>query len=420
MPPQTFFSGRLCPLPWIVTFLLAAPLVFAADNPPSGAMPDLSKTAVLAQADGAGAVGNPEKDGAEITIMQALERPIDLEVNEMPIREVIRKLSESTGLPMKVEERALGALPYGYRTTLTAAIKAQPLKEILTALLRPIGLTFEVQKKQLMIVPTKHLLRIVRRATWQELEMLEMLYSRPWSEELFNSLRFQFQDAPAADVETNRETLRRLANAVGEGTAAEVLEMACDQYGWAWFPWDEYISIVTKKRMVERQLEKRISFNYQNITLNDALLDMVQYAGVLLRMDPGVMASLPRQTTERFSMFIENASIRQALEIISGQTGLGYYIEPDGVRMTASNISPPSASDSTGTEANATARATVAALRSNSIVGQITIPNEDGSSFSFFIRENDIPAEVNEMRKAKIRKAINDIRKSLQANQEQD
>ena len=60
------------------------------------------------------------------------------------------------------------------------------------------------------------------------------------------------------------------------------------------------------------------------------------------------------------------------------------------------------------------------ALKSNPIVGQITIPNEDGSSFAFFIREKDLPPEVNEMRKAKIRDAGNQIRKALMAEQPQD
>ncbi|MHC4443838.1 MAG: hypothetical protein ACYTBZ_00905 [Planctomycetota bacterium] len=423
MPPKNFSLHHCRWALCLGHFFILLPLITLAQEktnvPPSI---DLDNALVVAQAGDVATIEEPQENSTEIKIVQALDQPMDLKVSDMPIRELIQQLADKTGLPIHIEPGALNLMPYGSRTTLSATIESQPLKESLTALLLPIGLTFEVQPDRLLIKPTKHLARIVNRATWKELETLEMLYQLPWSEELFNSLGFQFQDAPAADLETNRETLRRLANAVGEGTAAEVLELACDQYGWAWYPSGEFISIVTKTRLVEHQLQKRVSLKYVHKTLSEALLDLVKRAGILLRMDPGVMASLPPQTAERFTLSIENASIRQALEIVSGETGLGYFIEPDGIRLTTSSFALPSASanGTNSSDADATARATVAALRTNSIVGQITMPSEDGTSFSFFVRENDLPPEVNEMRKAKIRNAVNLIRKSLLSEQRQD
>ena len=423
MPLKNLFLHRLRWPICLGYFFILFPLTGLADEKKKVPLSiDLDSALVVAQVDNVATIEEPEEDSTEISIIQALDQNTDLEVSDIPIREVIQQLADKTGLPIEIESGTLPLLPYGSRTTLSATIVSQPLKESLTALLQPIGLTYEVQKERLLIKANKHLARIVGRATWKELETLEMLYQLTWSEELFDSLKFQFQDSPAADLETNRETLRRLANAVGEGTTAEVLELACDQYGWAWYPTDEFISIVTKTRMVEQQLQKRVSLKYVHKTLSEALLDLVKRAGVLLRMDPGVMASLPPQTAERFTLSIENASIRQALEIISGETGLGYFIEPDGVRLTTSSFALPSAegTNSSDAAADATARATVAALRSNSIVGQITVPTDNGSSFSFFVRENDLPPEVNEMRKAKIRSAVNQIRQSLLTEQKQD
>ena len=60
------------------------------------------------------------------------------------------------------------------------------------------------------------------------------------------------------------------------------------------------------------------------------------------------------------------------------------------------------------------------AIRSNPVVGQINITNRDGSTFSFFIREEDLPPEVNKLRKAKIDKAINQIRQTLANEQPND
>ncbi|UCD28827.1 MAG: hypothetical protein JSV03_17415 [Planctomycetota bacterium] len=417
MPPKQLIHRLTSSICFITLYAIASPTILAVDTSPAKQSTDSDKTLVVSQ-NNIATVTEPEEDAGEISIIKALDQLTDLEVEEMPIREVVKKLSESTRVPIEIKQRALSLLPYGSRTTLSATVESQPLRDTLKALLLPIGLTFEVQKNGLVIQPTKHLARVVRRATWEELETLALLYSRPFSEELFDSLRFQFQDAPAADLETNRETLKRLCGAVGEGTVAEVLELACDQYGWAWYPLEEYISIVTKMRQVERQLDRRVSLEYEHKTLSEALLDLIKQADLLLRMDPGVMASLPPQTTQHFTLTIENATIRQALEMVAGQTGLGYFVESDGIRLTTSTFAPPTVPGPTA--ADATARATVAALRSNSIIGSITVANDDGSSFSFFIREDDLPPEVNEMRKSKIRKAVNDIRKTLVDEQQQD
>ena len=60
------------------------------------------------------------------------------------------------------------------------------------------------------------------------------------------------------------------------------------------------------------------------------------------------------------------------------------------------------------------------ALRTSPVIGQVTVLNADGSSFSLWVREEDLPPEVNEMRKAKIKRAINQIRQTLANEQQKD
>ena len=385
-----------------------------AARPPHAA-DEAAPTMIVAEAAPPRLETDEDSDEFEILIIQALEQETRLDVSDVPIRQAIQQLADNTGIPIEIEPGTVDLLPYGSQTILSAKIEGRPLRESLTALLRPIGLTFRAEKRKVLIGPTRPLRRIVRRATWEELAALEMLHTRPWSRELFDSLRFQFQDARAGDFEANRETLLRLAGAVGAGSAAEVLEHACDQYGWAWYPSAKHIAVLTKTKQVERQLETRVSLRYVQTSLGDALLDLAHRAGVLLQMDPGALSMLPPQTAERFSLSIDNATVRQALEVVAGQTGLGYFIEPDGIRLATHTLAAPT-TDSGAVSADAALRA----LKANPIVGQITVPNPDGSSFAFFIRENDLPPEVSEMRKAKIRDAVNDIRRSLAAEQPQD
>ncbi len=412
-----FSTGGLTALLHVLIFAVLAGLA------PLASAGEVELTRLLAQAQPAPAAdpapAPAEENELELLIIQALDQPTALDVQESPIRAAIEQLVANTGIPIEIAPDVFQLLPYGSKTTLSAQITGQPLRTSLTALLQPLGLAFEPRPKTLLIKPAGPLTRVARRVTWEELATLDKLAAKPWSNELFESLKFQFQDAPAASADANLKTLRRLADAVGAGTAAEILEHATDQFGWTWFPSGQNIAVISKSSQVERQLETRVSLQYVQISLTDALLDLAGKAGVTLKMDPGVMAYLPPQTSERFSLSIQNATVRQALEVIAGQTGLGYVIEPEGVRVTSGMVNDGMGGGSTAS-AQETAQATVQALRSNSIVGQITVPAENGSSFAFFIREDDLPPEVNQMRLEKIRQAVNAISKALRAEQPKD
>lgn len=380
--------------------------------------PAVPHIVVLAQATPPAVEIQEPDDDAEIRIIQALEKPIDLKLENLELRSVIRALAKAADVPIEIKTGTLKLLPYGSKTVIqTLDIEQKPLGAALTDLLGRLGLTYKVESQRLAIVPTKPLRRIVRRATWEELTILHKLRSKPWSRELFLSLQLQFQDARTGDFETNREQLLRLAETVGGGSAAEVLEHACDQYGWCWHPSGKFIAVLTKTRQIERQLDTRVSLGYVQTGLREALLDLTNRAGVLLKIDPGALAKLPPQTSERFSLAIENATVRQALEVVAGQTGLVYAVEPDGLRFSASTAPPPSPGSQVTDSATA---ATIRDYRSNPIVGEITIRNADGTPFSFFIREDDLPPEVNEMRKAKIHEVVNEIRRVLFSQQQPD
>jgi len=281
--------------------------------------------------------------------------------------------------------------------------------------LNPIALKYAVNKDRLVIKPRPALARLCRRATWDELATIEMLYGNPWSGELAKSLSFRFQGMPSADTKANGRRILDLAESIGTGSAAEVLEDACLQYGWCWHPDGKDIAVTPKTQQIERQLSQLVSVEYSGIQLRDVLLDLVGKSGTMLKMDPGVLASLPVHQTQRFKLSLQNVSIRQALELIAGETGLGYFIEPDGVRITANPYANPETEDTE--EREATAQATVAALRADPLVGTINIPGKDGTSYSFFIRASDLPDKVNALRQARIQEAADQIQKALQATQ---
>ncbi len=410
--PLTTFLHRA------VTVLCTVLLFWAC---PSGLAQNISTEQTNAQPSGQADVDID----LEIRIVQALDQPVSLQVQNIPIREAIKKLAQNADIPIEIQVGTLKLLPYGHKTELTTSFEERPLRIGLTALLRPLGLEFEPTAKALLIRPTPPLARLVRRATWQELETLQKLYSNPWNRQLFEETEFQFRDTAISDLKNNREVLYQLIEQVGEGSAAEVLEIACNQAGWTWFPSDGRVVILPQIEQIERWLEKRIiSLKYEQAGLKEVLYDLAQKAGVELHLDPGVLQSLPPQAGERFLLSIQNSTIRQVLELIAGETGIGYVIESDGIRVTSSTSveAPRSRARSTTEqpETNDIARRTVAALRSNSIIGQVTFTAEDGTTFSFFLRENDLPPEVNALRKKRIHDAAIDIGKALRAKEPMD
>ncbi len=375
----------------------------------------ISQTPAAEPARAPAAKGQAEGE-IELLITQALDQKTELELKDVPIREAVQRLSDKTGIPIEVATGTIRFLPYGWQTLVTATIKDRPLGESLTALLRPIGLHFIVEKDRVVIRPTPALERMARRATWPELALLESLLTKSWAQELFDSLKFQFQDSSTDDLQVNRDTLKKMAGSVGAGTAAEVLEHATDRYGWTWYPAEDHIVILSKPKQIERQLERYVKLRYEQSNVKVVLLDLAGQAGVLLKMDPGVLTNLPAGASDRFTLSMENVTVRQALEVVAGETGLGYFIEPDGIRITSTSLTPASTSQGSAAQVEKTAQATVTALRSNAYVGQIMIPNPDGTSYIFFLRENDLPPDVNELRKQRIHEDVERMRARLQTS----
>lgn len=334
----------------------------------------------------------------DIAINQVLDGPISFDLKNATLREAIDKVSQLTSIPIEIEKNTAGYLPYGTRTRLNATVENGRLGDSLTALLRPLGLRFDVEDGRLTIRPRPVLARICRRATWDELELIEKLESTKWSAEFASGLKFQFQGM-VGDDESNLRKLRELAAQVGgDGSAARVLEAVCEKYGWSWYPDGDKVVVLPRTAQVERQLNRYVTFEYDGWNLREVLLDLIaRRAGVLLKLDPGVLAAIPPSTVQNFKFSLSNATIRQGLEFIAGETGLSYLIEQDGVRIVSYGLV------GTATQPSTEVAAAAAALRSNPIIGQITLPGPAGFNLSLFIREQDLSAETNQLRQERLR-----------------
>lgn len=356
-----------------------------------------------------GATPAQTEEGIAAAIEQALDEKIDISLPNRTIRSALDELGNQTGVRIVVERSALPRLPYGEQTQVNAQINDVTLRDALRALLTPIGLEFEVRRDALHVSATPPLRRIVRRATWDELDTIRRLYTTPWSDELWASLPVQFQDTAMED-KSARDAIRELGHRAGAGTAAEVLELSCNQKHWTWYPSGKMIVILPQTQQVLRQLNRRVSLRFFNTPLSDVLLDLGREADVLVRMEPGALASVPAQAAQAFSLNIENVSVQQALEVVSGTTGLGYTADEKGIRIEASRLGATVAPPSTTSASDL-----LKAMQANPIVGMLTLKGENGvPDFSFFVRESDLPPNLNEARKQKLDAAIKAFELSLE------
>ena len=382
---------------------IAAQTPAAGGNPNGGAKLPASRPVTAEE---------PENE-LDIAINQVLDGPISLDLKNVTLREAIDKVSQLTSIPIEIEKNTPGYLPYGTRTRLNATIKNGKLRDSLTALLRPLGLRFNVDSGRLIIRPQVVLLRICRRASWDELGLLESLQANAWSPEFASKLKFQFQSMNGDD-QANLRRLREVAAQVSEGTAARVLEAVCEKYGWSWYPSGDKVVILPRTSQIERQLDRFVTFDYDGWNLKEVLLDLIAKRGdVLLKLDPGVLTTIPPQTVQNFKLSLSNATIRQGLEFIAGETGLSYIIEQDGVRLVSYGPLWPASQPS----AEAAAAAAASALRVNPIIGQVTLPGPGGLNFSLFVREQDLSAETNKLRQERMKGIDQAFQQSLRMGQ---
>lgn len=334
----------------------------------------------------------------------ALDRPIDLAVADAPITQVFQRLTETTGVKFLVGLDVYACLPYGDQTRLAVRLKNITLRKALSPMLAPQAMEWIIEGDAVRILPTPALMRMNRRATYDELRVLGRVHSaridlpdksggvleqlRKATENKDLSLFFHVKVA-------DKDALFARADRVLPGTGAAWLDMLCQGQGWTWYLWGDDIMIVDSKEQIGRQLQRQVSLRYEGADLVSVLLDLARKAQVKLNMDPGIMDLVPVETRRNFNLVMSDATIAQALEVISGATGLTFIRDPDGLRVEPSDR----LKQKTDSAADTTAK------RPSFIIKKaILMP--DGSTCELLVRPEDLPPDVQEAIKAERAKFV--------------
>jgi len=329
---------------------------------------------------------NPARTPVEgSSVEQKLDAAIpELVLESRPVPDVLKELSQQTGVPITLEDRAVNKLPWGAQTKFSSVtIRDSTLREALPRILQPLALQFKIEDNRVVISPSPALERLDGRITWKELELYNKLAGAAYSPETFKQFELQYRitsklDAPALLAD-------QLARA-GTGNTADLLETATASLNWTWIPQDTRIVILTQQAMYARGMARRMTGRYDRRPLGEILFELGREAGVHVHLQAGTFTRLPRETVDRYSLFLTNASIRQAFDYIAAETGLAYSIEPDGVHVgPADNIEkmfPPRTAEA-----------------EDPYVAKFSIPyNDKGINLEFLLRESELPRDIRQKR----------------------
>ena len=341
-------------------------------------------------------------DDLEPLVEAALDQPVELNIQDTPLAEAFETVARETGVVVTVAPATFDLLPYGSDTKVNARMQNIPLRQGLMHLAAPLGLRFEVRGRGIDILPTAALLRIGRRATWDELDTLAWLSSLDFmadgsaAEQLAKRIQFRVGDVDGWPP------LQRAVERVGAGPGDQVLTLAADSLDWTWYPQGNRIVVLTQSAQVERQLDGRVSIRQSHRKLIDVVQSIGRQVHLTIRADPGAIASLPIQTRDNFALHAENKTAREALEAVAASSGLGYRVEPDGVVFFHPGQTAPSAN--TGASR---------ARSADPYVGKISVNSPDGVVIELLLHESDLSEETNRLREKYLEQADEIIRQAL-------
>ena len=333
--------------------LALLPLVAAAVAAQEAVQEPTTQDATTAPAEGEGEGEGADGTQTDALVNQMLDAPVQLDVASRPLPEVLEAVTRETGVPFFVGEATYALLPYGRQTPVGVKVNATPLRQTLAAVAQKLGLDYDLAEQRVELRPVPALSRAGRRATVQEIAMLDLLAGvrldlvddRPTAAQLLEEVDLKLQGLDAAAAEAGRaepgfvvenrldDALRRRPVYVQrDATLLRAMEAIHEQTAATWYPWGDTLVVVPKDAWVRRMLEQPVDLRYEQVDLGRALRDLEAAAGVPFRIEPGALGRVP-EGRQRVQLTLDGATVREALDSLGGYTGLGYAVEGDGIYL---------------------------------------------------------------------------------------
>ncbi len=137
MTTRHTFAAALVVLAIAVTLW---PVAIAQERKPDVSAADASYNRIPADA-----------DERERKIYEALSKPTDIDFEEKPLKDVIEKIAQTSGIQIQFDEKALNEAAIDTNTPVTKHLRGISLRSVLRLILRPLQLTYDIRNGVLLI-----------------------------------------------------------------------------------------------------------------------------------------------------------------------------------------------------------------------------------------------------------------------------
>jgi hypothetical protein len=314
--------------------------------------------------------------------------------------QAMKEITAKTGVPIEVTPQTYDLLPWGEQTTINAKIANQTLRKALEAITRKLGLTFELRDEAIEIKPLPALRRLGRRATIEELGVLDILSrtelkldaDRPTLKQVVAAVDSRLDEMKSPFAITNRAQTDAMLDAPvpvsKNATLLDALEAIARSTDATWYPWGHDLIVSPKADHVRDMLGKTITRSWNGVDVAQVLAELANLSGTNFVIEPGAVQRIAGDS-RNIRLVLENAPIQQALESIAGFTGLAWSVNDKGVYIW----NPGSATAQT---------------REPSI-GWITLDN----GMHVILRESQVPADLREYVKHKTNQHFEKLREQM-------
>ncbi|HTW94716.1 MAG TPA: hypothetical protein VMD30_07990 [Tepidisphaeraceae bacterium] len=284
----------------------------------------------------------------QISSSALISRQLDQQISSLKVTggllDVMDAIENQTSVRIEATQAVYDDLPWGEDTSISLDVKNETLRQVIDSMARHLGLQMTLGDQAVILQPTPALARLGRRATLDEIQMLDLLSSTP----------FPPSDKPQTVDQIVRQVDRALGQAKSDyavqsegidsqavlniprnASLMDALNLIADQTSATWYPWGQSIVVVPKVEAVRMLLAKRISIRFRQTPLQQVLLDLAEQSGTTFQMTPGVLRKVPADYAN-VTLVLDDATIDQALQSISGATGLKFTPQADGISVTFS------------------------------------------------------------------------------------
>lgn len=338
-------------------------------------------------------------------INEALDQPVVLKLNTV-LPKAVSAIADQTGVKVDIDPAVWDLLPWGEQTNIEVNVDQQTLRAGLEAVARRLGLTMVLKAQAVELQPAPALRRLGRRATDKELDALYLLATTPLGglsgggkekmnvDQLIEAVDARLQQVrPELAVEFRRRDLVKSDQQVfvaRNATMADALESLSRETSATWYPWGRSIVVLPREMQIRNnQLGRPIDIRFDGVDISQVLVELEQASGVPFEIEAGAVQRIPPES-RNVRLILANATVQQALEAISGFTGLDYVVKGDGLYLWNQS-------------------AGVATAAPDPAIGMIQLDN----GVQVMLRRSQLPPDVQEYIEFRKNKAIDNLRQMM-------